>query len=136
MPLAIVYVAQVLQISAPRHAPSCVSPTLSCVAVAVMACCEVPMALDCGEFENRLPMSWAMVAVCWLLPSGTTNIDASVIISNPPISTPGSTMRRRGAGAIDSGLVRVRLVDAGMTIGILTLVLVDGSGAVEVIAGN
>ena len=35
-----------------------------------------------------------------------------------------------------SGSVRVRLFDAGMTIGILTLVLGEGSGAVEVAAGN
>jgi hypothetical protein len=32
--------------------------------------------------------------------------------------------------------VRGRLVDAGMTIGILTLVLAGGSGALEVGAGN
>lgn len=37
---------------------------------------------------------------------------------------------------MDNGLVRVRLVDAGMTMGILTLVFVDDSGAVEVVAGN
>ncbi len=45
-------------------------------------------------------------------------------------------MRRLGTGDVDSGLVRVRLVDAGMTMGILTLVFVGASGAVEVVAGN
>ena len=45
-------------------------------------------------------------------------------------------MRRLGAGVVDSGLVRVRLLDAGMTMGILTLVFVGANGAVEVVAGN
>ena len=35
-----------------------------------------------------------------------------------------------------SASVRVRLFVAGMTIGILTLVLDDGSGAVEAVVGN
>jgi hypothetical protein len=34
------------------------------------------------------------------------------------------------------GSVRVRLFDAGITIGILTLVFAEGRGAVEVAAGN
>ena len=77
-----------------------------------------------------------MVAVCWLLPSGITKIDASVAISSPPIKTPGSTMLRRGGCVAGSASVRVRLFDAGMTIGILTLVCGDGNGAVGVVAGN
>ena len=57
-------------------------------------------------------------------------------MSSPPMRTPGSTMRRGGAGFMDNGVVRGRLVDAGMTMGILTLVFAGGSGAVEVVAGN
>jgi hypothetical protein len=45
-------------------------------------------------------------------------------------------MRRRWEGALRSGSVRVRLLDAGMMMGILTLVFGEGSGAVEVTAGN
>ena len=94
------------------------------------------MAFDCDEVENRPPISWAMVAVCWLLPSGTTNSDASVIISSPPIKTPGSTICRRGGRVSGSGSVRVRLFDAGMMMGILTFVCAGGSGVVEVAMGN
>ena len=50
--------------------------------------------------------------------------------------TPGSTILRRGAKVVGKGSVRVRLLVAGMMMGILTLVCGESSGAVEVAAGN
>src|ERR1700681_656736 len=134
IPLAVIYVAQLLQMSVPRQEPP-LSPLLITLAVGEIACCEVPISSDCG-FENRPPISWAMVAVCWLLPSGITNNEASVITSSPPTSTPGSTIRRLCGGAMRSGSVRGRLFVAGITMGILTLVFGESSGAVEVAVGN
>ena len=63
MPLAVIYVAQVLQMSVPPQEPPLSPLLMIAFAVGVMACCDVPMALDC-ELENRLPIAWAMVFVC------------------------------------------------------------------------
>src|SRR5579863_1663870 len=120
--------------SVPRHDPL-LSPLVKAFAVVETACCDVTIAPAC-ELRNKLPISCAMVVVCWLLPSGTTNNEASMIIRMLPNKTPGSTKRRLCGVDVCGEEVRTRLIEAGMTIGTLTLVYCVVSGAVEIVEGN
>lgn len=110
-------------------------PLLSTFAVGEAACCGISIALFC-ELEKSLAKPCAMVAVCWLLPSGITNNEASTITSVPPNRTPGSTKRRLRCMLLCEVWLRTRLIEAGMTMGTLLAVSREFNGAVEFATGN